>query len=189
MKIKQILFFLMLTLSSTSSAAIQKTNCQYNTNYVVLQQSAAPNPGNYFMIWRRSAAITPVKQCQTLNNPYMIIKSDPTNDTHSALWFSKLDKIYLILDNGTSTDPRYLNIYNLDQRKQIYGTSYFGPVASNNGQLTYWIEKKAAHPTACANYNKLHAEGLNVKVIEKVNLDLAILKLNHLHITRCAATQ
>lgn len=188
MKYKFIIVSLLIAITSCAQAMLtdQKGNpCNMNRQYIVVEKSLAPNVGNDILVWQFNPKITsPTALCRQQAQPYLTIPG-----ANKALSFSGLQGNYLLLDDGTGPDLRDLYVYDLKNKKQIFHSDYYQPASLRGNFLIYWVNQPKANLKVCPDYQKNQQNGLGTVVIEKVILNLAVLKSQRTGTTRCITTQ
>lgn len=146
---------------------------------------ASEDLGEEIEIYRNSAAVGDDSVCDNLKTPYFTIKNADAN------YFFGLSGEYVFVDNGTGSDGRGLEVFNLKTKKSIYTTEYYIQAEiEQNRFLVYdkYSETKGALKS-CRQAAQWKKDGFSIGWVRSSKLDLQTLKETPTGTIRCRAFQ
>lgn len=203
MKKASILFGLVLFLGQFSSVQAQddEASLMKGTETAVFQSAAENNKclvfGKYAVkivagedlgedieVYRRAQSAGNENACQS-GAPYFEIKNADAN------YFAGLSGDYLFVDNGTGTDGRSLEIYDLRGKKSIYSTEYFDELELQQGKFVLYDKLSPTKGALknCRQAAQWKKKGFGIGWVRQSKLDLQTLKETPVGAIRCRAFQ
>lgn len=159
-------------------------NCWVFIKYVV-KTLASEAVGDDIEVFRRVQSNSVADSCENTGAPYYTIKNADAN------YFAGLSGEYLLVDNGTGTDGRGLEVFNLQSKKSIYSTEYYDELEIQQGRFVIYhkfSETKGALKN-CRQAAQWKKDGFGIGWGRQSKLDLQTLKETPLGAIRCRAFQ
>jgi hypothetical protein len=164
---------------------IFEENCIKNDKYFVISNNLADSVGSDILVKYKSSPN------QIISCEYVVGAGDFGIKNEWAEYLLALENNLLILDSGTSPDPRGLIIYDLSNRKKVYEDEYFSQsVKIQNNTIDYWrptdIKVTAKN---CPNLSEFEKNGTGEGIDSHVILNLSDFSLRELGEYRCTGRQ
>lgn len=175
-------------IKGSENAAVQKETergkCFVFGKYAV-KTVTSEDVGEEIEIYRNPAANGDESICDQMKTPYFTVKNADAN------YFFGLSGDFVFVDNGTGSDGRGLEIFNLKTKKSIYTTEYYDAAEiQQNRFLVYdkYSETKGALKS-CRQAAQWKKDGFGIGWVRASKLDLQTLKETPSGTIRCRAFQ
>jgi len=105
--------------------------------------------------------------------------------------FGGITNDLMLVDTGIGPNQeRFLSIYNLSSRNQVYKTTYLAPIElPATGQVSFWRLIKFATMDDCSNAQEVTSAGLRPTIEKKFVLELRTFDLQETSLSRCGGLE
>ena len=163
----------------------ENNKCFVFAKYVV-KTNSGEDVGEDIIVYRRNSSTGDgAASCKNSATPYYTIKNSDAN------YFAGLSGEFLFVDNGTGTDGRGLEIFDLQSKKSIYSTEYYDELELQQDRFVIYdkLSKTDGALKNCRQAAQWKKNGLSVGWIRQSKLDLQTLKETPIGSIRCRAFQ
>lgn len=165
-----------------AATAAPKTHCHDEGRFRVIARPA-DGVGTDFIIKQRSRGRS-IPPCKYIPRP-----GDFEIRNEDAEYFLGLEGNFLVLDSGTSPEPRGLVVWDLEKRRKVYTGRYASPVKIDAEGVSFWQETGPATDANCSQAALWRSQGLGAALETEVRLGFADLVVVPGAATRCSARQ